>query len=125
MNVQELLRTISDVFATSASVRNVYGDPVTAGSKTVIPVAEVRYAFGAGGGSRTDGDNDGGGGGGGVVMKPAGALEITPESTRFIAFDDRRKLARAMAAGFALGALIVTLTMTRRVEIVKREGEAA
>ena len=113
MNVHELIRTMSDGFATSASVKNVYGDPVTVGAKTVIPVAEVRYGFGAGGGSRKDDDSHGGGGGGGVMMQPAGALEITPEGTRFIAFDDRRKLAIAMTIGFALGVLILSFTGER------------
>lgn len=114
MNVHEMIRTISDGFATSASVKNVYGDPVTVGAKTVIPVAEVRYGFGAGGGARKDDASDGGGGGGGVMMKPAGALEITPEGTCFIAFDDRRKLAAAMATGFALGVLVLSLTRKKR-----------
>ena len=112
MNVHELIQTISDGFAGSASVKNVYGDPVTVGAKTVIPVAEVRYGFGAGGGNRKDEAGEGGGGGGGVMMAPAGALEITPEGTRFIAFDDRRKLAVAMAAGFALG--VLTLMLSRK-----------
>jgi uncharacterized spore protein YtfJ len=110
MIVQELIRTMSDNLAGSAGVKSVYGDPVTVGDRTVIPVAEVRYGFGAGGGSRKEEEGEGGGGGGGVVMTPAGALEISPEGTRFIPFDDRRKLAAAVATGFALGVLILTLT---------------
>jgi uncharacterized spore protein YtfJ len=77
-------------------------------------VAEVRYGFGAGGGNRKDEAGEGGGGGGGVIMKPAGALEITSEGTRFIAFDDRRKLAAAMATGFALGVLVAMLSRKKQ-----------
>jgi uncharacterized spore protein YtfJ len=118
MNVHEILKTMSDSFAASASVKNVYGEPVTVGGRTVIPMAQVRYGFGGGGGKKDE--SDGGGGGGGMIAKPAGVMEITSEGTRFVAFDDKRKLIAALAAGFALGALIVTLTRPKRIEIVKR-----
>jgi uncharacterized spore protein YtfJ len=109
MNAHELLQTMSDSFAASASVKNVYGEPVTVGNRTVIPAAQFRYGFGGGGGKKKD-ESDGGGGGGGMIAKPTGVLEITPEGTRFVAFEDKRKLIAALATGFALGALIVTLT---------------
>jgi uncharacterized spore protein YtfJ len=118
MNVHELLQAISDSFATTASVKNVYGEPVTVGARTVIPMAEIRYGFGGGGGNK-DG-RDGGGGGGGMIAKPTGVLEITPEGTRFIPFEDKRKLITTLATGFALGALIVALTRPKNIEIVKR-----
>ena len=114
MNVQELLQTINDRFAVSASVKNVYGEPVTVGARTMIPMAQVRYGFGGGGGKKNE--SDGGGGGGGMIAKPTGVLEITPEGTRFIAFEDTRKVITAVATGLALGALIVTLTRPKRIE---------
>ena len=46
----EILRTLGDRFQTSASVKSVFGDPITVGDKTVIPVARIRYGMGAGGG---------------------------------------------------------------------------
>jgi uncharacterized spore protein YtfJ len=45
----------------SASVKNVYGDPVVLGNRTVIPAAQVRDAFGGGGGNN---EQESGGGGG-------------------------------------------------------------
>jgi len=120
MNAQEILQTLSDGFASSASVKNVYGDPVTAGARTVIPVAEVRYTFGAGGGSHKDKTESGGGGGGRVTAQPVGALEVTPEGSRFIPFQDPRKFAAAVALGFSVGVLVSALTSKKRVEIVKR-----
>jgi uncharacterized spore protein YtfJ len=97
---------------------SVYGDPVTIGARTVIPIAHVRYGFGGDGGNK-DG-REGGGGGGGMIAKPSGALEVTPEGTRFIPFEDKRKLITTLATGFALGALIVTLTRPKHIEVVKR-----
>jgi uncharacterized spore protein YtfJ len=113
MSIHELLQTLGDRFATTASVKQIYGEPVTVGSRTVIPVARIRYGFGGGAGRKRE-DEEGGGGGGGVVAVPAGALEITPEGTRFIPFDDKRTIGAALAVGFVLGALIVSLTTSKR-----------
>jgi uncharacterized spore protein YtfJ len=77
----------------TATVKSVFGKPIHAEGKTVVPVAKVTYGFGAGGG-------------GGVRAFPAGVLEITPENTRFIPFTDARLLAFAFAAGIALGAMV-------------------
>ena len=124
MDIQQLLHNITDRVSGSASVKNVYGDPVVVGNRTVIPAAQVRYAFGGGGGGAKREDeadaHNGGGGGGRVSARPCGALEITPEGTRFIAFDDRRTAGAALALGFILGAALVALTGTPRIEIVKR-----
>jgi uncharacterized spore protein YtfJ len=120
MDIQELLRNISERLANSATVRNVYGDPVTVGGRTVIPAARVRYGFGGGGGRKAAEDNAGGGGGGGVVAKPCGAIEITAEGTRFVPFVDYQPMLIAAAAGFLLGAAFGALASAKRVEIVKR-----
>src|SRR5579863_1039406 len=92
MNVPQLLENLAQRVAGDASVKHVYGDPVTVGDRTVIPAASVRYAFGGGGGNpKANGEDAGGGGGGGrVAAEPYGALEITPQGTRFIPFDDWR-----------------------------------
>jgi hypothetical protein len=42
--------------------------------------------------------------------------------TRFIQFDDRPRMGAALALGFILGAAVVALTGTRRIEVVKRTG---
>ena len=108
----EILRTLGDRFQTSASVKSVFGDPITVGDKTVIPVARIRYGLGAGGGGISHDSSSGpdpasgksaGGGGGGVMATPKGVLEISPAGTRFIAFADRKRLSLAIAAGFLFG----------------------
>jgi uncharacterized spore protein YtfJ len=117
MGIQQLLDSMAERVSTSASVKNVYGDPVVVGNRTVIPAAEVRYGFGGGAG-RPKGDEvpggGGGGGGGRVSARPSGALEITPEGTRFISFGDNRAAGMALALGFVLGAAVVALTFPGR-----------
>ena len=112
MNIQELVKGLSDRIQTTASVRMVYGDPVVAEGKTIIPVAKARYGFGLGGGSRgansdaREGEEPleaGGGGGGGVEVKPVGIIEITAGETRFISFDERRNIIKALLVGFLIG----------------------
>jgi uncharacterized spore protein YtfJ len=119
MDIQQLLQSFAERVSTSASVRSVYGDPVVVGDRTVIPVAQVGYAFGGGGGGKAESPNGGGGGGGKVFARPSGALEVTPQGTRFIDFVDRPRMGAALALGFLLGAAVVALTGTRRIEVVK------
>ena|SRR5712692_4602746 len=115
MNPQEFLQTISDRLANSATVKAVYGEPVAVGNRTVIPVAHICYGFGGGGGEQKgEKEGRGGGGGGGVLAKPCGALEVTPEGTRFIAFPDNRRVAFALAMGFLLGAIFGSSRKRRR-----------
>jgi uncharacterized spore protein YtfJ len=120
MSILDLLQGMAERVSAGASVRSVYGDPVTAGARTVIPVAEVRYGFGCGGGGKGKGGPESGGGGGRAIARPCGALEVAPEGTRFIEFGNRRKLGAAVAAGFAVDTLLAMMTRPKRVDIVRR-----
>lgn len=83
----------------NTGAKAVYGEPVTVGSRTVIPVAQVAYGFGGG----TDDDSGGGGGGGGVFATPVGALELTDETTRFVPAHPLRRFVAAGAVGLLVG----------------------
>jgi uncharacterized spore protein YtfJ len=113
---------IAELLERSLSIRHVYGEPVQRGDTTVIPVAQVAYGFGAGGGRGPDRtrtidrsdrapDEDsrpeaqGAGGGGGVRMTPVGALEIGPQGTRFIRFHPLAPWVLGAALGLAVGLL--------------------
>lgn len=106
MTIQEIFKSLPEKLHNAASVNMVYGEPVTAEGKTVIPVARVRYGFGGGFGEGkgvspqgTDGhepEGMGGGGGGGVEVTPVGMIEITPGETRYISFEERPKIIRAV-----------------------------
>jgi uncharacterized spore protein YtfJ len=113
VKVAETLRSLGDLLQVGGSVRNVYGDPLVVGGRTVIPIARVSYGFGAGGG--TDGgekgksERGGSGGGAGISARPVGALEITEAGTRFIPFVDPARLGVVLMVGFLIG-----LAMSRR-----------
>ena len=96
MKVSKMLSSLGDHLRVGASVRNVYGEPVNAGGRTVIPIARIGYGFGAGGGEgrspETKSDRAGSGGGAGMTARAIGALEITEAGTRFIPFIDPVRL---------------------------------
>ncbi len=102
--VNELLQTIGERVGGALGVRNVYGEPIHAQGRTIIPVARVNLGFGAGGGGAKEGNLiDGGGGGGGGRATPVGVVEITADSTRLVRFRTWRPIAIAASAGFLLG----------------------
>lgn len=114
MNPTEMLAKIGESLVSTATVRSVFGEPIHAGGKTIVPVAKVAYGFGAGGGRASHnaeldhgGTPEGGGGGGGVHAFPAGVLEITQAGTRFVPFTDYRLALGVFAAGVLLGGLFL------------------
>ncbi|HEY2904502.1 MAG TPA: spore germination protein GerW family protein [Vicinamibacterales bacterium] len=113
MNATDLLQKIGETLGATATVKSVFGEPIHAHGKTVVPVAKIAYGFGGGsgtgkGGPHADREGEGGGGGGGVRAFPAGALEITDSSTRFVPFIDLKWVAGAFTAGIIVSGLILT-----------------
>jgi uncharacterized spore protein YtfJ len=103
MGSSALLQSLKDGILSQASVKAIYGEPVSAQGKTIIPVAKIMYGYGAGAGTGGVGDararGEGGGGGGGVRVIPMGVIEVT----RFISISDRKRLAGALLTGIGLG----------------------
>lgn len=113
------VESVSGAIERSVSIRHVFGEPVSHGDVTVIPVAQVIVAFGGGGGTALEypGPSTGGGlavggkghgsGGGGVVrMTPLGVVEITGAGARFVRCHSLAPLVVAAALGFAVASLI-------------------
>jgi len=105
-----LLQSLKDSVLTQASVKTIYGEPIEAQGKTIIPVAKISYGYGAGAGTggvgNTHARGEGGGGGGGVHAVPMGIVEVSNLQTRFIPISDRKKLAGAVLFGIGLGFLL-------------------
>lgn len=125
MNDDNFLDTLTTRLTQSASVKNVFGEPIHAGDKVIIPVAQVMLGMGGGYGhgtqknkqlplpdlsQRTSQDNPetagGGGGGGGLYATAKGVFEVTPKGTRFVPAHDWRHLVTVLTVGFVLGRLL-------------------
>lgn len=104
MAVQDFFTTIGEHVQNAANVRTIFGEPISAQGKTIIPVANVAYGFGFGSGKQEH--EEGGGGGAGVRIFPAGIFEVSAEGSRFISFTQKRKLALAAGIGFIFGVLM-------------------
>ncbi len=109
MSSLTLLQSLHENLGSRAQVKSVFGEPIVAGEKTIIPVARIAYGFGAGTGSgglesRTA-RGEGGGGGGGVGAIPVGVFEVSPKETRFVAVGDKKKLLGTLLLGAGLGLL--------------------
>jgi uncharacterized spore protein YtfJ len=107
MSSLALLQSLKESILTQANVKAVYGEPIAAQGKTVIPVAKIIYGYGAGAGTggvgTTSARGEGGGGGGGARAIPVGVVEIADQQTRFVPITDRKKLAGAIMLGVGLG----------------------
>jgi uncharacterized spore protein YtfJ len=102
-----LLQSLKESVLGQANVKTIYGEPISAHEKTIIPVAKIMYGFGAGAGTGDLGEKntrgEGGGGGGGVRAIPVGVIEVSREQTRFVPISDKRKLVGAVLAGVGFG----------------------
>jgi uncharacterized spore protein YtfJ len=96
--IQQLLDALADL-RRRANVNAVFGKPVAAEGRSVIPVAEVTYAFEVGVEEEAvaDGTEGGGGGSGGMDVRPVAVIEVTPENTWVRPIVDEQKLAFAGA----------------------------
>lgn len=116
MEYENFVENIATPLGHSASVKTVFGEPITAQGKTIIPVAKVAYGFGGGFGQKHKNhpekdplqDEKGAGGGGGFYAKAKGVYEITDQSTRFIPAQNLSQFAIAVLIGFLLRGLFIT-----------------
>ena len=104
-----LLQSLKESILSEANVKAIYGEPITAHERTIIPVAKIMYGYGAGagsGGNHETTKGEGGGGGGGVRAIPVGVIDVSAQQTRFIPISSRRKLAGATLLGLGIGLVL-------------------
>lgn len=114
MENDNFIEKLASQFGQNATVKSVFGEPVTAGDKTIIPVAKIAYGLGGGHGqgmkksmrSQTADaalsdmpPTEGTGGGGGLYATPKGVYEITSTGTRFIPAHTAKPLLIGLAVG--------------------------
>jgi uncharacterized spore protein YtfJ len=104
-----LLQSLHENLSGRAQVKSVFGEPIVAADKTIIPVARVAYGFGAGAGTGGVGDKsakgEGGGGGGGMRAMPVGIFVVGQGESRFLPIHSHRKIVGLLLAGAFLGTL--------------------
>ena len=107
MSTLAVLQSLKESVLSQASVKAIYGEPISAHGKTVVPVAKIMYGYGAGAGTGGVVDasarGEGGGGGGGVRAIPVGVIEISEQRTCFVPITDRKKLAATILVGVVVG----------------------
>lgn len=120
--------SVNEFFATferaqqSASIDNVYGQPITYGEAIIVPVASVSQFFGIGlgiGAERdADGPNNGVGGGGTARTKarPIALAEIMPEGVDIHPIIDEN---RALIAGLLFAAWAIAWAARTLVKLFK------
>jgi len=110
MSSLSLQQSLKESILSQANVKAIYGEPIAAHGKTVIPVAKIMYGYGAGAGTggvgTSSAQGEGGGGGGGVRAIPVRVIEVSDQQTRFVPITDRKRLAGAVLAGIGLGILL-------------------
>lgn len=115
-NGKQFLETLAEKFGQNASVKNVYGEPVTTQGRTIIPVAKIAMGLGGGHGQKNgnrknaavngqpdDHKGEGEGGGGGMIATAKGVYEVTSKCTRFIPANAARQLFTMAALAFVAG----------------------
>jgi uncharacterized spore protein YtfJ len=102
-----LLQSLKDSIVGQAGVKTIFGDPISAQGKTIIPIAKLIYGYGGGAGTGGVGNasaqGEGGGGAAGVRAIPVGVIEVSDQQTRFIPITSRKKMAGAVFVGSLLG----------------------
>ena len=90
-----LLQSLKDSIVGQAGVKTVFGEPIAAQGKTIIPIAKLIYGYGGGAGTGGVGNSgaqgEGGGGGAGVRAIPVGVIEVSDQQTRFIPITNRKR----------------------------------
>lgn len=111
--MNRVLELLAEKLSITATVTTVFGEPLEAYGKTLIPVARVGYGLGGGYGMEKIQDQErrinrpaGVSGGGGITVRPLGVYEINSQRTRFIPLHHRRNsLVAALAAAAAVTVL--------------------
>jgi len=112
VNATEMLESIGESLGSTATVKSVFGEPIHAEGKTVVPVAKVAFGFGAEPGTspimmaaptslRAEAAVEAC-----ELVQPA-RLRLLRLKKRFIPYTDFRWLVAAFVAGTVLGRLLM------------------
>jgi uncharacterized spore protein YtfJ len=103
------LERMAEKLGMQARSASVYSEPIEKNGITIVPVAKVRWGFGAGGGAggAKEGKGHGSGGGGGMRVTPVGYIELKDGQSEFKPIRDASSFVPAIVAGGAVGFLLL------------------
>ncbi len=118
-NQQQVMDTILKA-QEAASIKQVFGEPITNGDRTIIPVATVQHLFGFGWGGGPEDLNElgqpmqmggGGGGGGSGQARPVALITATPQGVQVEPIMDQTRIALGgmVLAGWTLMQVLGTV----------------
>jgi uncharacterized spore protein YtfJ len=109
MNTAEMLQSLIGCLQYGASAKTVFGDPIAAEGRTLIPVAKVGGGWGGGLHSiqsdpaKQEPAEPRLGFGAGFGAKPLGVIEVSKEGTKFISIGIGKKILGVLAVGLIVG----------------------
>ena len=123
MTQEERFRELSQI-PERATAAACFGEPITSGDRTAIPVAQVSYGMGFGygsGGERPSKEGSfslggGGGGGGGSNSRAIAVIEISPDGVKVLPIHDHTSVT---LAGITLGGTVVALVSRTLIKLIR------
>jgi len=114
----DFIKSTIDKITKSTGSQLVYGESIVIKDRIIIPVAKISYGFGGRLGkhenktkdeNQIDNNKNGNGvmGGLGLKAEPVGVIEIGEFGTRFISFNQTKKMLGLFVGGLVLGGLLL------------------
>jgi len=88
MVLPEVIKTAMEHIHHIAKAETIFGEPITVGSVTLIPVSKVSIGFAAGGAGKDEKSTSGAGAGGGVNVVPVALISISGEDIKVHSLDN-------------------------------------
>ncbi|MEA1984531.1 MAG: spore germination protein GerW family protein [Euryarchaeota archaeon] len=101
MGLEDVMKGVSTELERLVSTKTVFGEPIIAAGKTIIPVSKVSFGFGSGGGEgkKDKGESGfGGGGGAGAKIEPMAFIVISDEEVRLLSISGKSDLGSLIKA---------------------------
>jgi uncharacterized spore protein YtfJ len=76
VNVAESIGVLFEHLEKMLSAKTIFGEPMSIGDVTLIPVVDIAFGAGAGGGSGQEKRNDGAGGGAGARLTASAVIVV-------------------------------------------------
>ncbi len=86
MDIKESLAELMAQLEKVLTTKTVFGEPITVGDRTLIPVMSVSLGFGAGGGTGKQQNQEGAGGGAGAGLRinPIAVISASPDQVEVL-----------------------------------------